>query len=256
MYMYIWILKFAKQGGFIVKLKVLYNSDARVPGLKTGWGVSFLIDEKLLFDTGEGPEGLLHNIRELGVDILKIERIIISHDHWDHTGGLWELLRLNPKVAVYACRGFSEEFQMKVKDAGARLIFAQPWEAVAPGFILTGEMECVYKGKKLYEQSLIVETSQGLHLITGCPHPGIKRIVEKVQVQFQHQPVVSMLGGFHLINESKNVIEDLAHHFQAQKIQRVGPTHCSGKAAQQIFQKAYPTNLITLYVGEEVQLTP
>ncbi|MFA5101478.1 MAG: MBL fold metallo-hydrolase, partial [Candidatus Omnitrophota bacterium] len=77
-----------------MNIKVLYDKNTTNKKLHTGWGVSFLIDDTILFDTGEKGESLLENMRSLGVDINKIEAVVLSHDHWDHTGGLWDLLKM------------------------------------------------------------------------------------------------------------------------------------------------------------------
>ena len=77
-----------------MKIQVLFDKDSEDKKLHIGWGVSFLIDDKILFDTGEKGEWLLENMRFLKVSIDKIEAIVISHDHWDHWGGLWDLLKI------------------------------------------------------------------------------------------------------------------------------------------------------------------
>jgi len=85
-----------------MQIKVLFNKDALNKKFHTGWG-SFLIGEKILFDTGERGDWLLENIESLKVDIDKIEVIVISHDHWDHTGGLWVLLE-KKRFKVYGLK--------------------------------------------------------------------------------------------------------------------------------------------------------
>ena len=73
-----------------MQIKVLFDKDALNKTLYAGWGVSFLIGESILFDTGENGEWLIHNIKQLKVDLNKLQAAVISHDHWDHTRGLWE----------------------------------------------------------------------------------------------------------------------------------------------------------------------
>ena len=105
-----------------MRIKVIFDKGALDKNLCTGWGVSFLVDDKILFDTGENGEWLLKNMRSLGVEIKKIEAVVISHDHWDHWGGLWEILKEKKGLKVYSCPGFSKEFKDKAKEAQAELI--------------------------------------------------------------------------------------------------------------------------------------
>jgi 7,8-dihydropterin-6-yl-methyl-4-(beta-D-ribofuranosyl)aminobenzene 5'-phosphate synthase len=107
-----------------MKIEILFDKIALDKKLQTGWGVSFLIDEKILFDTGEKGEWLLKNMQALGVDIRKIEGVVISHDHWDHTGGLWDILKKKKGLAIYACPHFSSEFKEKVKKLQGKIIEA------------------------------------------------------------------------------------------------------------------------------------
>jgi len=76
-----------------MEVKTLFNNETINKDLRRGWGLSFLIDQKILFDTGENGFWLLENMRNLNVDIERIKTVVISHDHWDHTGGLWEVLK-------------------------------------------------------------------------------------------------------------------------------------------------------------------
>lgn len=71
-----------------MKLMVLYDNTSRIQRLQFGWGFSCLVDERILFDTGENGQSLLENMNTLHVDISKIDAVVISHEHWDHTGGL------------------------------------------------------------------------------------------------------------------------------------------------------------------------
>ena len=101
---------------------VLYDNSTHNPSILSGWGFSCLIDEHILFDTGEAPDSLFHNMDQLNVNPEKIESVVISHDHWDHTGGLWELLKKRKGLKVYACPGFSSEFKKRVTALKGTLI--------------------------------------------------------------------------------------------------------------------------------------
>ena len=76
-----------------MKIKVLFNSKSAYISLRSGWGLSMLIGNNILFDTGESGAFLLHNMKELNIDLSAIDAVVISHEHWDHTGGLWDVLK-------------------------------------------------------------------------------------------------------------------------------------------------------------------
>lgn len=78
--------------------------------------------EKLLFDTGEDEATLLFNMKTLGISPKDLTTVVISHDHYDHTGGLSGILRQNPRLKVYGLSDFSSSFKQKVRNSGAELI--------------------------------------------------------------------------------------------------------------------------------------
>jgi len=92
-----------------MKITIVYDNNAR-EGLKKGWGFSCLIedDKKILFDTGDDSEALLFNMEKLNIKLNEIDIIVLSHEHWDHAGGLQGLLKYIPKVRVIKPAEFSE----------------------------------------------------------------------------------------------------------------------------------------------------
>ena len=81
-------------------LRVLFDSKSLDAHLSTGWGVSFLVGESTVFDTGENGNYLLRNMNHLNVDLNALQNVVISHDHFDHTGGLWKFLRQKKGLRV------------------------------------------------------------------------------------------------------------------------------------------------------------
>ena len=237
-----------------MRIKVIFDKGALGKKLYTGWGVSFLVDDKILFDTGEKGEWLLENMRSLGIDIKKIEAVVISHDHWDHTGGLWEILKERKGLNVYSCPGFSKEFKDKVKEAKGELIEAEKITEISQNIFITGEIPGGYHGKYMPEQAIVLKTKNGLIVITGCAHPGILKMVNKVKAKFPNEPVYFVLGGFHLKESDKRAIEIVAENFKEIGIIKAGPTHCSGEAAESIFKKYYKRNFIPIKVGQEMEI--
>ncbi len=252
-----------------MRIKVIFDKDAldkallfrRDEGvcspdknLHTGWGVSFLIDDRILFDTGEKGEWLIENMRSLGIDIKKIEAVVISHDHWDHTGGLWEILKVRKGLTVYACPGFSKAFKDKAKEAQAELIEIKKPAEISENIFVTGEIAGAYHGKYMPEQAIILKTKNGLTVITGCAHPGVLKMVEKAKARFPAEPVYLVLGGFHLMESDKRAIEIVVENFKRMNILKAGPTHCSGGAAEDIFKKYYEGNFVPIKAGHQIEV--
>ena len=237
-----------------MRIKVLFDKYALNNNLRTGWGVSFLVDEKILFDTGENGGWLLENMRALEIDINKIEAVVISHDHWDHWGGLWDLLRQREGMRVYICPHFSREFKDKAGKLGAYLIEAEKVTEIIQNVFSTGEIPGAYHGRYMGEQAAVLKTENGLTVITGCAHPGILKMAEQAKAKFAGEPVYLVLGGFHLMESDKRAIEIIAEDFKKIGVIKAGPTHCSGEAAEDIFKRYYEGNFITVKAGQEVEV--
>jgi len=237
-----------------MRIKVIYDKSGLGENLHVGWGVSFLIDDKILFDTGEKGEWLLENMRALEVDINKIEAVVISHDHWDHWGGLWDLLQQRKGMRVYICPHFGREFKDKALALGADLIEMEKLTGIIQNVFSTGEIPGAYKGKYMAEQALVLKTKNGLTIITGCAHPGILKMVEKVQAKFPDEPIYLVLGGFHLMESDKRAVEIVAENFKKMNIIKSGPTHCSGDMAENIFKRYYERNFVPIKAGQEMDV--
>lgn len=235
-----------------MNIQVLFDKFSRNDAYRTGWGVSFLVNETVLFDTGENGDWLLHNMEAINIDIGKIDAVVISHDHWDHTGGLWELLRRKPDMTVYGCPGFSSEFKEKVQRTGARLVESGSLRDIAPGISLSGEMPFVYKGVPMTEQALILHSPIGLSIITGCAHPGITSMVRNVMARFPDMKISLVMGGFHLMRQDMDTIRRVVEEFKELGIEKTAPTHCSGDDAEKVFKEAYGDNCMSVVVGDVI----
>lgn len=237
-----------------MNVRVLFNSSRLLDGLSVGWGLSFLIDNTIMFDTGEKGDLLINNINKLKVDLSLVEAVVISHDHWDHTGGLWEILSKKPNINVYACPGFGSDFKHKIPDFSAKLTEADNFTLIASGIYSTGEIIGTYKEKNISEQALIIKTAKGFSVITGCAHPGIIKILERVKMQLSIKEFYAVLGGFHLKDHSIKDIEMIVKKFSEFKVKRVGATHCSGTNAENLFQETYKGNFLSMKVGDTITI--
>lgn len=237
-----------------MQIKVLFDSKSLHGKFSIGWGVSFLVNGDVLFDTGEKPEPLLKNMKNMGVEISDIKKVVISHDHWDHTGGLWAILKENPAIRVYACPGFSKNFKNRVKSFGSELIESVRVLRISNNIYITGEIAGEYEGEFMPEQALIARTSRGLVVMTGCAHPGIIEIIQIIKRQFPDDIIYMVLGGFHLMNEDERLIGIIVEEFKKNGVKNVGPTHCSGEKAEKIFKQKYGSNFVTVKVGSTIIL--
>ncbi|NQT33129.1 MAG: MBL fold metallo-hydrolase [Candidatus Omnitrophica bacterium] len=234
-------------------VKVLYDAEAR-RGLLSGKGFSCLIDGKILFDTAEGPNDLVENMDRLMVDLNDIEGVVISHDHYDHTGGLWEVLRRKKGLKVYACPSFSDTFKQCVEELGGELVFVDKPMEISKGIFTTGEMESLYKEEYMPEQALYVKGDKGVSIITGCAHPGILNILTHIKKTAGAKHLYMVFGGFHLDGMDRESIGDIITGFKKLGVEKAGPTHCSGTKARRIFSGQYHDNFIPVKAGHIIHL--
>jgi 7,8-dihydropterin-6-yl-methyl-4-(beta-D-ribofuranosyl)aminobenzene 5'-phosphate synthase len=235
-----------------MKIKILFDKEKEMQSLNIGWGASYLIDESVLFDTAEKGQYLMHNINELGVDISKIEKVVISHNHWDHTGGIESLLKVKNDIEIYACRDFIAEFKEKLPQADFKEV--KVFQEIDKDIYTTGCMTVSYKGENIYEQALICKTKKGITVICGCAHPGVLEILNKAKEHFPKEKVFLLLGGFHLINREKRIIDYIVDELKKSGVVKVGPSHCSGFEAASALYKRYGRDCIDIKAGTELDI--
>ena len=243
------MLVLTSERGSRMKVTILYDNYAVSRDLSVGWGFSCLIEDQLLFDTGESGKALLENIKSLDIDINNIKGVVISHDHWDHTGGLWEILKKRPGLPVYACSDFSPEFKEEVQDLKGHLIEVSDFSEIMPDIYATGPIAATYKGQYLPEQALVVKSNGGVSVITGCSHPGVIIMLRKIRDSLGIESFQNVFGGFHMPEQDKPTIKALIESFQKLGVTYCGPTHCSGKRVMKMFQKAFADHYLDIKVG-------
>lgn len=170
-------------------IKILYENNAK-KGFKSGWGFSCLIEsneDKILFDTGWNGNILLHNMKIMGVRPEEIDKIVISHSHWDHIGGLTHLIKYNISE-VYIPESVSKNLKNELKRYSNVIEVSDAIE-ISDRIWSTGEL-----GEDIKEQSLIIMTDKGNMVVTGCAHPGLESIIEKSR---KLGDIHAVLGGFH-----------------------------------------------------------
>jgi 7,8-dihydropterin-6-yl-methyl-4-(beta-D-ribofuranosyl)aminobenzene 5'-phosphate synthase len=234
-----------------LKFTILYDNYLHEQGTKPDWGFSCLIegtDKTILFDTGTQPDILLHNIDHLGVDLTKVEQIVISHDHHDHIGGLAKVLDRNHDVSVYLPVSFAYEIVRGVETKKAKVVSVDEPIEICPNVYSTGEM-----GVQIKEQSLIINTKKGLIIVTGCSHQGIVNILERAKKLFD-RPIYLVFGGFHLGGMPDAKVEEIIESFKELGVEKCGATHCTGDRPIELFQKAFGDNYVPMGTGRILKI--
>jgi 7,8-dihydropterin-6-yl-methyl-4-(beta-D-ribofuranosyl)aminobenzene 5'-phosphate synthase len=235
-----------------MKLTIVYDNNAFDPRLKTAWGFSALVeydDHTLLFDTGGDAPMLLENMDILEIDPAQIEKVIISHDHGDHTGGLEGLLEQNPHPTVYVIPSYSAGSRRRISQT-TTIVDVTVGQQLDEGVFTTGEM----KGD-VPEQALLIKTGQGLVVITGCAHPGVVRMIEKAQ-EILDEPIHLVVGGFHLGQTNAQELDSIMAAFRQMGVEKVAPTHCTGDHAIELFEAEYKDDFIQAGAGKVIVVDP
>jgi len=235
-----------------ITITILYDNYLFSEGLKTDWGFSCIVkgtEKTILFDTGTNSDILFYNINKLNVNPEDVELVALSHNHTDHTGGLLSFLGKNNKVSVYIPASFPESFVRKVKETKAEVIPVEKPVEICKDVFLTGEI-----GTQIIEQSLILNTSKGLIVITGCAHPGIVDIIKRAK-EILNKKVYLAFGGFHLGSKSEREVENIISDFRDLEVINAGPTHCTGDKAIELFKKEYGENFVQMGVGKVLQIS-
>jgi 7,8-dihydropterin-6-yl-methyl-4-(beta-D-ribofuranosyl)aminobenzene 5'-phosphate synthase len=245
------------------RVTILYDAFGGRPGLIRDWGFAALVEyggKRILFDTGNNAEIFARNVRALGVDLGRLDFAVISHRHGDHTSGLSYLLRVNPRVKIYAPKEGFGVFGARLpstfyrRDASLadsmryfngsppeEMTFGTPWPKaniqwidslteVAPGVTIISTVSQNPGTLELRELSLAVRGPQGMILLVGCSHPGIETILEAARPIGEQVGII--FGGLHLVTTPDTTIARIASALRDQwGVDKIAPGHCTGEPA-------------------------
>jgi 7,8-dihydropterin-6-yl-methyl-4-(beta-D-ribofuranosyl)aminobenzene 5'-phosphate synthase len=211
-----------------MKIKILYDNTSFVEGFIADWGFSCLVEvdgRKILFDTGAKGSILLQNMAKLGISPQSLDEVFISHAHWDHTGGLAELMRIK-SMSVYLPQYCPE---VRGAKACARISEASK---IHDNIFSTGTL-------KDMEQSLVICHGEDTMVLVGCAHPGVSEILAAAEKFGKPTILVGGLHGF----ENFELLEDL---------RMVCPTHCTQHIKS--IHSSYPEKVVMGGVGQMITI--
>lgn len=268
------------------RITILYDAFGTAPGLTRDWGFSALIEyhgKRILFDAGNNADVFARNVRALHVDLRRLDFVVISHRHGDHTAGLSYLLQINPGVRIYAPKELFGVFggaipgtffrrdstlpaRMRYFDGDPpdKLRFGTPWPTanfvwvdslteVAPGISIVSTVSQTPGTLELRELSLALRSPQGVILVVGCSHPGIETIVQAAAPLGDH--VHRIFGGLHLVTtpdaEIARIAGALHDHW---RVDAIAPGHCTGEPAFAMLQRVFGDRYGYAGLGEVIAL--
>ena len=234
-------------------IKVIATGSTRQERADGNWGLSLLVGDNLLFDTYGVPAVFQRRLQEEGIDVSAIRDIVISHDHWDHTCGLWSIMLKTKGCSVHVCPGASGALVKNIELFGGTVSACGGFQPIRDGWVSTGEMAAAYNGNTLYEQALVRMSAMGPVVVTGCAHPGIVPILERVR-QWSGVGIYLVLGGFHLLNAADAEILKIIDRMQELGVANVAPTHCTGERATELLRERFGSRFVAIRNGTHVEI--
>jgi 7,8-dihydropterin-6-yl-methyl-4-(beta-D-ribofuranosyl)aminobenzene 5'-phosphate synthase len=278
-----------------VRLTTLCENTAGVFGFTGEWGLSILVQfegETVLLDTGLSSS-IVHNATAANVNIKNIKKVVLSHGHVDHTGGLRVLLKaIRSKVEVFAHPEiWAKKYSVRPKISGDRYHFIgipfcyEELEHLGASFthsktpvwlnddmVTTGEVPMITSfekiDKNLYvktgkgfepdplpdDQALVVKSPNGLVVVLGCAHRGIINTLIHAREITGTKKILAVVGGAHLFRAGKEQLTQTILELKKMGVEHIGVSHCTGMPASMALANAFEANFFFNNAGTVVEL--
>jgi len=232
-----------------VTIKVVYDNYVHIDGLKSDWGYAIVIEgleKNILFDTGANPDVFESNFKKMNLDAGKIDFLVLSHEHGDHTGGIPAFMKMRKDIPVIIPYSFSESFKKRMTDYGYEPLLVKDPVRICPDLYSSGEFS-----RPTPEQALVLNTKKGLVVMTGCSHPGLLEMLSEIKLKF-NKDIYMVFGGFHLLNKSNGEMKSIIEGLESLGVVKCGATHCTGENQTEMIKEAFGPNFIELGVGNTI----
>jgi 7,8-dihydropterin-6-yl-methyl-4-(beta-D-ribofuranosyl)aminobenzene 5'-phosphate synthase len=275
-----------------IALTIIMDNYVQSPGLTAEHGWSILIEsgeDTILFDTG-ASHNIINNLKQLGFTAYMINKIFISHGHYDHTGGLYYIARSSSRqIELFTHPAvFTKKF--KVIKKLKKIYIGMPFEKdvysdygimfrtgktslkISRDIYSTGEIEKTlsFENTKtafinkingfnrhddlIDDTGLIIETKKGIILITGCAHRGLINTIRQAQKISGYDHFTAVIGGFHLANKDKSYMKKTLSELKDTSIDLIVPAHCSGVEGYRALKEAFGEKCQHGYTGKKIVL--
>ena len=232
-----------------ITFTVVFDNRPFKDGLDASWGYSCLVrgpQKTILFDTGADGRILLGNMKKLGIRPSMVDVVFLSHKHWDHAGGLKRVLEASDGAPVFLPAACPDDFKCEINAVGGAVVAVDRPQAVC-----SRAWSCGQLGGKMTEQALVIDTDYGAVVLTGCAHPGIVEIVEKIH-RIGQSDIALLMGGFHLRDSTQGEVRRIIRHLRRMWVLRVAPSHCTGEDAIATFRQEYGPDFLEAGVGATI----